>query len=140
MTTLTIGRLASATGCKVSTIRYYEQVGLLPKPARSAGNTRIYEQIHLERLGFIQHCRQLGFAQSNIRDMLELSDHPDQSCEAVTAIARSHLEDLDRRIARMSALRNELKSMIDTCSGGRVEQCRIVKALVDYGGEVGADV
>ena len=129
---LTIGRLAQATGCKVPTIRYYEKIGLLPEPLRSAGNTRLYGASHLARLGFIQHCRELGFPQAAIRELLELSDHPDQSCEAVTDIARAHLTDVNRRIARLVALKSELEGMIDNCSGGRVEQCRIVEALADY--------
>jgi DNA-binding transcriptional MerR regulator len=129
---LTIGRLALATGCKVPTIRYYEKIGLLPEPRRSAGNTRLYGASHLARLGFIQHCRELGFPQAAIRELLELSDHPDQSCEAVTDIARAHLTDINRRIARLIALRSELEGMIENCSGGRVEQCRIVEALADY--------
>ena len=129
---LTIGRLAHATGCKVPTIRYYEKIGLLPEPRRSNGNTRLYGASHVDRLGFIQHCRELGFPQTAVRELLELSDHPDQSCEAVSDIARAHLMDVNRRIARLLALKSELEGMIDNCSGGRVEQCRIVEALADY--------
>jgi DNA-binding transcriptional MerR regulator len=129
---LTIGRLAQATGCKVPTIRYYEKIGLLPEPRRSTGNIRLYGASHLARLGFIQHCRELGFPQAAVRQLLELSDHPDQSCKAVTDIARAHLTDVNRRIGRLVALKSELEGMIENCSGGRVEQCRIVEALADY--------
>ncbi len=132
MAEVTIGRLARATGCKVPTIRYYEKIGLLPEPHRSSGNIRLYGAEHLARLGFIQHCRDLGFSQPAIRELLELSDHPDHSCEAVTDIARAHLQDVNRRIARLAALKVELESMIENCDGGRVEQCRIVEALADY--------
>jgi len=132
---LTIGRLAQATGCKIPTIRYYEKIGLLPEPRRTTGNTRIYGSIHLNRLGFIQHCRELGFPQAAVRELLELSDHPDQSCEAVTDIARVHLTDVNRRIERLIALKSELEGMIGNCSGGSVEHCRIVEALADYSPE-----
>lgn len=132
MPELTIGRLARATGCKVPTIRYYEKIGLLPEPGRSSGNTRLYDADHLARLGFIQHCRELGFPQAAIRELLELSDHPDHSCATVTDIARAHLDDVNRRIARLAALKTELQSMIKNCRGGRIEQCRIVEALGDY--------
>ena len=132
MAEFTIGHLARATGCKVPTIRYYEQIGLLPEPHRSSGNTRLYGAGHLARLGFIQHCRDLGFSQLAIRELLELSEHPDRSCEAVTDIARAHLQDVNRRIARLAALKVELESMIENCHGGRVEQCRIVEALTNY--------
>ncbi len=132
MEEFTIGRLSRATGCKVPTIRYYEKIGLLPQPSRSSGNTRLYDEAHLSRLGFIQHCRELGFPQAAIRELIELSDHPDQSCEAVTDIARAHLRDVNRKIASLTALKVELDSMIENCHGGPVEQCRIVEALADY--------
>ena len=129
---MTIGSLARATGCKIPTIRYYEQIGLLPEPHRSPGNTRLYGAPHLARLGFIQHCRDLGFSQSAIRELLELSDDPGQSCDAVTRIARTHLDEVNCRIARLTALKAELEGMIEKCPGDRVEQCSIVEALADY--------
>jgi len=87
---LTIGQLSKETHCKVPTIRYYEEIGLLPAPSRTSGNQRRYGAEHVIRLGFIQHCRELGFRQKAIRDLLALTTHPDQSCEAVSEIARAH--------------------------------------------------
>lgn len=131
MEEITIGRLAKATGSKVPTIRYYEQIGLLPEPPRSSGNTRLYGEVHRARLCFIQHCRDLGFPQTAIRELLELSDHPDQSCEAATDIAIARLRDIDRRISKLAALRSELEIMINDCAGGRVDQCGIIGALAE---------
>ena len=131
MEKLTIGRLAEATGCKVPTIRYYEQIGLLPEPPRSCGNTRLYGEMHRERLSFIQHCRDLGFSQIAIRELLQLSDHPDQSCGAATDIAVARLNDIDRRVSKLIALSSELEIMINNCAGGRVDQCRIIGALAE---------
>lgn len=128
----TIGHLARETGCKIPTIRYYEQIGLLPKPSRSAGNTRLYGPAHRARLGFIQHCRELGFSQASIRGLLDLTGHPDRSCEAVTEIAAAHLADVNRRIASLSTLKAELTHMIEVCEGGCVAQCRIVETLADH--------
>jgi DNA-binding transcriptional MerR regulator len=62
----TIGQLSHATGCKVPTIRYFEQIGLLPAPGRSAGNTRMFDAAHRVRLDFIQHCRDLGFSRAAV--------------------------------------------------------------------------
>ena len=132
---ITIGQLSRETGCKVPTIRYYEQIGLLPAPGRSAGNTRLYGHAHRARLGFIQHCRELGFSQAAIRDLLDLTDHPDRPCEAVTEIARGHLDDMNRRIACLVALKSEMERMIAACDGGRVEQCRIIEILADHSHE-----
>lgn len=124
-----IGHLARETGCKVTTIRYYETIGLLPKPRRSDGNTRIYEKKHLTRLSFIQHCKNLGFSQGAVREMLELTEQPDRSCGEVTAIASGHLASVERRISQLITLRSKLEIIIASCSGGKVEQCQIVEAL-----------
>lgn len=126
----TIGHLARQTGVKIPTIRYYEQVRLMPEPRRSPANQRIYDNDHLLRLTFIRHCRELGFSQATIRDLLELSDKPDQSCEAVTEIARVQRDEIDQRISQLLSLRSELDEMITTCAGGHVKDCRIVEALV----------
>ena len=127
-----IGDLARETGCKIPTIRYYERIGLLPAPGRTAGNTRRYGPAHRARLAFIRHCRSLGFSQVAIRELLELTDRPGQSCETVDRIASAHLTEVDRRMARLAALRSELERMIAACGGGRVEQCRIIEALADF--------
>ena len=74
-----IGELARRTGCKVPTIRYYEEVGVMPFPTRAANNRRIYNGKHLERLNFICHCRELGFSLDEIRELLGLADHPTRS-------------------------------------------------------------
>lgn len=131
----TIGYLARQTGVKIPTIRYYEQVGLLPKPQRTPGNQRIYEYRHLTRLTFIRHCRELGFSQAAIRDLLKLSENPDQPCDVVTDIARTQRDEINRRISQLTDLRSELNRMITACSGGPIKNCRIVEALVgDLGG------
>ncbi len=127
----TIGHLAQATGCKVPTIRYYEQIGLLPTPRRSAGNQRLYGPDHVNRLAFIRHCRELGFSQSAIRELLELTDNPDQPCDAVTRIAAAHLEQVNKRMARLTALKAELERMIESCDGRKISNCRIVETLAD---------
>lgn len=128
----TIGRLARETGCKVPTIRYYEQIGLLPEPGRSAGNQRVYGQRHLSRLAFIRHGRELGFSQAAIRQLLELSDHPDQPCGQVNQIAQSHLDEINQRISRLEALKAELERMVQACEGGNVGDCRVIETLADH--------
>ena len=67
---LSIGELSRATDCKVETIRYYEKIGLMPEPARSAGNQRRYGERHRDRLHFNRHSRQLGFRIEAIRELL----------------------------------------------------------------------
>jgi len=129
---LTIGQLSKETHCKVPTIRYYEEIGLMPAPSRTAGNQRRYGPEHVARLGFIQHCRELGFRQRAMRDLLTLTEHPSESCEAVTRIARTHLDEVNQRIARLSVLKLELERMIQVCRGGQVADCRIIETLADH--------
>ncbi len=71
----TIGQLAKRTGCKVQTIRYYEQIGLMPEALRTEGNQRRFGPAHRERLAFVRHCRELGFGLAAIRKLLHLADH-----------------------------------------------------------------
>ena len=129
---LTIGRVSKATDCKVQTIRYYEDIGLIPKPDRSVGNQRIYETSHVERLRFIRHARELGFSLNAIRDLLSLSDQPQQSCEAADVIARQQLTHVEQRIGLLQSLKTELERMIDQCSGGKISDCRVIEVLSDH--------
>jgi DNA-binding transcriptional MerR regulator len=128
----TIGRVADAAGCKVQTVRYYEQIGLLPRPARSEGNQRLYDKRAIDRLTFIRHARELGFPLEAIRALLSLADNPDQSCVAADSIARAQLVEVEQRIERLQALKLELHRMIDQCEGGRIADCRVIEALSDH--------
>jgi len=129
---ITIGGLARGTGCKVQTIRYYEQIGLMPEPLRTAGNQRRYGPAHVARLAFIRHGRELGFPLDAIREFLSLADEPDRPCEAADRIARAQLRAVESRIARLQALKLELERMIKQCSGGKVSECRVIEVLADH--------
>jgi Cu(I)-responsive transcriptional regulator len=124
-----IGSLAKATGTKVETVRYYERIGLLPAPARTEGNYRSYDDAHLGRLSFIRRARDLGFSLDQVRDLLGLADERDRSCEAVDVIARQHLAEVERKIADLAALRDELADVLGRCSRGTVAECRIIETL-----------
>ena len=130
---LTIGKLGEAAGVKVPTIRYYEQIGLLPEPERSAGNQRLYGAQARERLAFIRHARDLGFPLEAIRDLLSLSDTPHQSCAAADVIATKQLVAVKERIARLTALQAELERMLSQCAQGTIADCRVIEVLGDHG-------
>ena len=129
---LTIGKLGSKAGVKVPTIRYYEQIGLLPEAERSAGNQRLYGTKALDRLAFIRHARDLGFTLEAIRDLLSLSDNPEQSCAAADAIARAQLVEVESRLARLTALKAELERMVVQCAGGKIADCRVIEVLGNH--------
>ncbi|HET8997492.1 MAG TPA: helix-turn-helix domain-containing protein [Acetobacteraceae bacterium] len=126
---LGIGAVAKATGIKVETVRWYERVGLLPQPERTAGNYRSYGPAHLARLSFIRRARELGFSLDQVRTLLRLADQRDQSCAEVDGIAREHLQVVERKIADLEVLRGELSQLIAFCGQGNIAQCRILQAL-----------
>jgi DNA-binding transcriptional MerR regulator len=132
MTTLSIGKLAKAAGVKVPTIRFYEQIGLLPKPARTESDRRVYGAAAERRLAFIKHARQLGFSIDAIRDLLELSDNPDRSCEQANQLAVDQLREVDAKIRQLEALRLELRRMVDAACHGQASECRVIEALSDH--------
>lgn len=128
----TIGQLARRTGAKVQTIRYYEEIGILPEPPRSEGNQRLYDEHAVDRLAFIRHARELGFSLEAVRDLLSLADSPGQSCQAADAIARRQLEAVEARMARLQSLKMELERMIEQCQGGKIANCRVIEVLSDH--------
>ncbi|MGB8602102.1 MAG: helix-turn-helix domain-containing protein [Rhizomicrobium sp.] len=127
--TFSIGDLARVTATRVETIRYYEKIALLPSPLRSAGNYRVYDQSHLERLSFIRRGRDLGFSLDEVRTLLALADDRKRSCADVDRIARAHLAEVERKLADLNTLRRELKQIISQCGHGTIDECRIIGAL-----------
>jgi len=126
---LGIGELARRSGYAVQTLRYYEQIGIMPKPPRTSGGQRRYSEDLLCRLLFIRHARDLGFEIDDIRSLLDLAGRPEQSCASVDAIAKAHLVSIDDKIARLTALRVEVNRMLKACAKGRIAQCKIIDAL-----------
>jgi len=129
---LSIGQLSRQRGCKVETIRYYERVGLMPRPGRTAGNQRRYTGKQRDRLAFIRHARELGFSLEAVRELLSMSDEPNASCATVDGIARRRLHEVQSRMARLGVLESELKRMLAQCRGGEVGECRILEVLSDH--------
>ncbi len=128
-----IGELSKRTKVKVPTIRYYEEMGLLAAPERTAGNQRRYTNDGLERLSFIRHARDLGFSIDAISSLIELQNHPDRSCEAATEIAEGQLSEVRAKIKRLKALENELKRIAQGCDGrGVAEDCYVLASLADH--------
>ncbi|MBA3942589.1 MAG: MerR family transcriptional regulator [Sphingopyxis sp.] len=124
-----IGEMARVTSTRVETVRYYEQIGLLPPPARTAGNYRAYDEDHLARLSFIRRARDLGFSLDAVRELLDLANDRIADCAAVDALASQHLADIDRKMVDLARLRERLASLIDSCAGGVITDCRILEAL-----------
>lgn len=132
MMNLPIGELAKRTAVKVPTIRFYEQIGLLPEPPRTESGQRRYGADEVDRLTFIRHARELGFEIQDIRELLAMSATPQESCHQADSIARNHLSEIEKRIASLQALKTELRRMVEECGHGHVCDCRIIEALADH--------
>jgi Cu(I)-responsive transcriptional regulator len=124
-----IGELSRLTGTNIETIRYYERIGLLPKPERTSANYRRYDAAHQTRLVFVRHSRALGFNLQEIRSLLDLSDNPGRACGEADAIATRHLHSVEAKLSRLSDLRDELQRIIGRCRGGLTGDCRVIEAL-----------
>jgi DNA-binding transcriptional MerR regulator len=127
--TLSIGALARASDVKIPTIRFYEEIGLLPQPRRAANDRRIYDQTTVGRLAFIRHARHLGFSVDAVRNLLDLSDHPERPCDEANLLAAEQLEAVEVKIVQLEALRIELRRMVDAACQGRASDCRVIDAL-----------
>lgn len=128
-TTFTIGQLATAAEIPAATIRYYEKIGLLASPSRSEGNYRQYGRDDLDRLTFVRRAREIGFSIDQIRSLLSFSDQLNGDCCAVTALTEAHLSAVEAKIADLLLLKDRLSSLLTSCRGGLVADCRIIDAL-----------
>jgi Cd(II)/Pb(II)-responsive transcriptional regulator len=128
-----IGELAKLTDAQVETIRYYEREGLLPTPARSEGNYRLYTQAHVERLTFIRNCRSLDMTLDEIRSLLNLRDSPQDQCESINALIDEHIEHVNARITSLQALQQQLLDLRERC-GDAADHCGILDRLEASGG------
>ena len=128
--TRTIGELAEITNTKTVTIRYYERIGLLAAPPRTAGNYRVYDAEHVERLRFVRRCRDLGFTLDQVRDLLRLASQEHQECRAVDRLTAEHLAAVEQKIDDLTRLADRLRRIKRRCrGGGTIAECRILDAL-----------
>jgi len=125
-----ISELARRAACPVQTIHYYEKQGLLPAPARSAGNYRIYSDSQLNRLRFIRQCRNLDMTLAEIRQLLRLRDTPQESCSGVNAMLDVHIEQVGQRIFELRALEAHLTDLRRLCHDFKsTRDCPILREL-----------
>ncbi len=129
---LSIGELSRRTGVKIPTIRYYEQMGLISPPERSAGNQRRYSSAEQDRLSFIKHARDLGLKIEDIRELLALAASPDQPCAGANRIAANHLTSIRERIRQLKRLEAELARMAIGCQGAKIKDCYVIESLANH--------
>lgn len=124
-----IGDVARRTGVPAKTIRYYESIGLLPRPERAANGYRVYGEEALRTLSFVRHARQLGFPLDDVRALLGLWRDRSRPSREVKALALRRIADVDARIAELQRLRDELAHLAEACHGDERPECPILDAL-----------
>lgn len=125
------GELAKFTGCNLETIRYYENIGVMPDPPRSSKNYRVYDDGHVARLRFIMRARELGFTLDEVRDLLALVDGGAQTCGEVQGLANAHLANVRAKIADLKRIEHVLSSTVAQCTGDDVPDCPVIDALTE---------
>ncbi len=131
---MTIGRLATETGVRVETIRYYERVGLLTAPARSDSGYRLYDRDGVRRLKFIRQARMLGFSLAEVGTFFRMMAG-DAGCEEVKSLTEQHLLAIRTRIAELQRLEATLAEISSACAGGALSECPIIERLFAGDGE-----
>ncbi len=130
---MTIGLLAYRAGCSVPTVRYYEEIGLLPRAARRNGGHRVYGDADVRRLTFVRRCRDLGFAIDRIREIVALADKRGQDCTAARDLAARQLGEVRHKLRELRVLERDLRQIVDDCNekcaGGPTGSCVILADL-----------
>lgn len=141
-TLLTIGALAERTGCSVPTIRYYEEIALIPPALRKASGHRVYGEAAIEHLTFIRHCREFGFSIDDIKALTSLATNADKDCSELREIASAHLHSVRSRLGELRALESSLANYVaacsDRCASGAAPQCTLLQDLLSAGEATGS--
>lgn len=124
-----ISTLAELTGSNIETIRYYERIGVMPKPGRTSGGHRFYTPDQIKRLRFIRRTRDLGFTLDEIRNLLRLVDEHSYTCDDIRVIVSAHLTKMRDKIKDLRRLEKSLREMVATCDRGAVPECPILEVL-----------
>ena len=131
---LTRGKLAIETGCNIETIRYYENIGLIPAPDRTASGYRSYSEEHLRRLNFIQRARALGFTSDKIQGLLALTDAGGNHTRAdVKSLTEAHIEEIAEKIRDLEKIKRRLCQISSFCDGSSesATSCPILESLFE---------
>ncbi|WP_454909493.1 Cd(II)/Pb(II)-responsive transcriptional regulator [Variovorax gossypii] len=128
-----IGELGKKADCPVQTVRFYESEGLLPEPARSQGNFRLYDDAHLQRLLFIRHCRAKDMTLEEIRQLLSFRDRPERDCGEVNALVDSHIAQVRTKMKELRELERDLMDLRRSCDTARTSrECGVLNSLAEH--------
>jgi Cu(I)-responsive transcriptional regulator len=132
---VTIGKAASLTGVSAKMIRYYEEIGVLKKASRTDAGYRLYNQEHIQQLGFIRRSRNLGFSMTEIQSLLKFWLDTDRESRNVKLLALSHLKEINEKILELEQMREILQKLADKCDGDNNPDCPILEGLAQLSSE-----
>ena len=129
MNPMTIGQAAQRSGVPPKTIRYYESIGLVSPSSRGGNNYRSYGEEEVEFLRFINRARKLGFSLKEVEELIALYRDRSRTSRDVKRLALRHVEDLDRKIAELTSIRDVIKRLAHKCHGDERPECPILDDL-----------
>ena len=126
-----IGEVARQANVNIQTLRYYERRGLLPEPERGRSGYRAYDPDTVKLVRFIKRAQELGFTLREIEDLIELRQSTRRGAE-VRAVASAKVENMERRIRQLNAMREALEELVAACDcESSTPSCPIIEALND---------
>ena len=131
MEALTIGEVAKRSGVGVDTVRFYEREGLIDEPPRRPSGYRQYPVQTVPLIRFIKRAQDLGFTLREVEELISLKDGNGKRKKEVRALAEAKMKDIDRKLARLQAIRSALFGLLESCACGRQPSCPILEALTD---------
>jgi Cu(I)-responsive transcriptional regulator len=126
---MNIGQAAAASGMTAKMIRHYEESGLIRAPRRTTSNYRSYSDNDVHVLRFVKRARALGFSRADIKTLLSLWQDKSRPSSAVKRIARTHIDELERKIAELQAMARTLEHLVHHCHGDHRPECPIIEEL-----------
>jgi len=126
----TRGAIAKEAGVNLETIRFYEKIGLMPDPPRTAAGYRVYGLDHLKRLKFIRRTRELGFTNQEVKGLLEMVDRT-YACDDVKDLALTNVDIIKNKVVDLNKMKRALAGMAAECRGGQTPDCAIIDRLLD---------
>ncbi len=129
MQKLTVGKLAGKAEVNIETIRYYENIGLMPKPKRLESGYRVYTENDLKKLLFIKNSKQLGFTLKEIKELLFLKVDDDKNCNDVRRVAEKKISEIDLKIIEMKKIKKALVKLSQKCKSTSGDECPILNEI-----------
>lgn len=126
---MNIGEVAKRAGLNSRTIRFYESIGLISPPDRARSGYRDYAEKDVHQLRFVASARALGFSVEEIRQLLALYDDRARSSSDVKRLVLHHVEEIDRKLQELAAMRRTLMHLAERCHGDQRPECPILDEL-----------